>query len=128
MVFGIGYSVAPMGEQPDNLEAIRRAAAYQDCHRHLVVTTVLDGLAAEGCAAVAALERSRAISSRQPPIWRAITSAAVMTITKWRFHPTHTLRIPCGKGSGFVKPEADSTSARVVVVPLARQSPGPWLC
>src|SRR6201997_217066 len=40
MVLGIGFSVAPIGEQPDNLEAIRRAAAYQDCHRHRV-TTVL---------------------------------------------------------------------------------------
>jgi hypothetical protein len=46
MVFGIGFSVAPIGEQPDNLEAIRRAAAYQDCHRHLV-TAVLDGAAGE---------------------------------------------------------------------------------
>jgi hypothetical protein len=44
MVFGIGFSIAPIGEQPDDLEAIRRAAAYQDCHRHLV-TTVLDRLA-----------------------------------------------------------------------------------
>jgi hypothetical protein len=32
-------------------------------------------------------------------------------------------RAPCQ-----TEPEADSTSARVVVVPLARQSPGPWLC
>ena len=46
MVFGIGFSIAPIGEQPDNLEAIRRAAAYQDCHRHRV-TTVLDQLAGE---------------------------------------------------------------------------------
>jgi hypothetical protein len=52
MVFGVGFGVAPIGEQPDNLEAICRAAAYQDCHRHLV-TTVLDRLAAEGRAAVA---------------------------------------------------------------------------
>ena len=47
MVFGIAFSVAPIGEQPDNFEAIRRAAAYQDCHRHLV-TTVLDRLAGQG--------------------------------------------------------------------------------
>jgi hypothetical protein len=46
MVFGIGFSVAPIGEQPDNFEAIRRAAAYQDRHRHLV-TAVLDRLAGE---------------------------------------------------------------------------------
>jgi hypothetical protein len=46
MVFGIGFSVAPIGEQPDNLEAIHRAAAYQDCHWH-VVTTVLDGMTSE---------------------------------------------------------------------------------
>jgi hypothetical protein len=41
MIFGIGFSVAPIGEQPDNLEAIGRAAAYQDCHRH-GITTILD--------------------------------------------------------------------------------------
>jgi len=34
MVFGTGFSVASIGEQPDNLEAIRRAAAYQDCRWH----------------------------------------------------------------------------------------------
>jgi hypothetical protein len=35
MIFGIGFSVAPIGEQADNLEAVRRAAAYQDCHGHV---------------------------------------------------------------------------------------------
>jgi hypothetical protein len=35
MIFGIGFSVAPIGEQSDNLEAVRRAAAYQDCHGHV---------------------------------------------------------------------------------------------
>jgi hypothetical protein len=64
MVFGIGFSVAPIGEQPDNLEASRRAAAYQDCHRHLA-TTVLDRLAGEtsGARRSAALEFSRATSN-----------------------------------------------------------------
>jgi hypothetical protein len=47
MIFGIGLSVAPIGEQADNLEAIRRAAAYQDCHRHV----------GSCCLAVAACER-----------------------------------------------------------------------
>jgi hypothetical protein len=36
MVFGIGFSIASFDEQPNNLEALRRAAAYQDCHRHTV--------------------------------------------------------------------------------------------
>jgi hypothetical protein len=40
MVFGIGFSVASIGEQPDNLEAIRRAAAYQDCHSHVIATVL----------------------------------------------------------------------------------------
>ena len=35
MVFGIGFSIAAIGKQPDNLEAIRRAAADQDCRGHL---------------------------------------------------------------------------------------------
>jgi hypothetical protein len=47
MVFSIGFSVAPMRKQPDNLEAIRRAAAYQDCHRHLSHYLFLDGVAGE---------------------------------------------------------------------------------
>jgi hypothetical protein len=34
MVFGIGFGVASVSEQADNLEAIPRAAAYQDCHGH----------------------------------------------------------------------------------------------
>jgi hypothetical protein len=34
MVFGIGFGITPIGEQADNLEAIRRTAAYQDCPRH----------------------------------------------------------------------------------------------
>jgi len=38
MVFGIGFSVAPIGKQANNLEAIPRAAANQDCHRHRVIT------------------------------------------------------------------------------------------
>jgi hypothetical protein len=64
MVFGIGFSVASIGEQPDNLEAIGRAAAYQDCHRHRV-TTVLDGMAGETRAArrPAASEFSRTSSN-----------------------------------------------------------------
>jgi hypothetical protein len=44
VVFGIGFSVALIGEQADNLEAIRRAPAYQDCHRHLVATVLLERL------------------------------------------------------------------------------------
>jgi hypothetical protein len=35
MVFSIGFSIAAIGEQPDNLEAIRRTAADQDCRRHV---------------------------------------------------------------------------------------------
>jgi hypothetical protein len=70
MVFGIGFSVAPIGEQPDNLEAIRRAAAYQNCHRH-VATIVLDGTAS------ARGGRSRL----QQATLHTIASAAVMAIT-----------------------------------------------
>jgi hypothetical protein len=36
MIFGIRLSVAPVGEQADNLEAVRRAAAYQDGHGHVL--------------------------------------------------------------------------------------------
>jgi hypothetical protein len=35
MVFSIGLSIAAIGEQSDNLEAIRRAAADQDCRGHV---------------------------------------------------------------------------------------------
>src|SRR5262249_38407097 len=103
MGFGIGFSVAPIGEQPDNLEAIRRAAAYQDCHRHRV-TTVLDRLAGDWRAAVGCIGGSpRAISSRERATWRAIAPAAVMAITKWRFDPTQSplQRTPAG---GFIAP------------------------
>src|SRR5262249_42883801 len=34
MVFGVGFSITAIGEQADNLEAIRRTAAYQDFPRH----------------------------------------------------------------------------------------------
>jgi len=33
MVFGVGLGIIPIGEQADDLEAIRRTAAYQDRHR-----------------------------------------------------------------------------------------------
>jgi hypothetical protein len=33
MVFGVGLGIIPIGEQADDLEAIRRAAAYQDRRR-----------------------------------------------------------------------------------------------
>jgi hypothetical protein len=46
MVFGIGFGIAGLGEQSDNLEAIRRAAADQDCRRH-VVTQI--GVEIGGC-------------------------------------------------------------------------------
>jgi hypothetical protein len=36
MIFGIGLGVAPIGEQADNLEAVGRAAAYQDGHGHVL--------------------------------------------------------------------------------------------
>ena len=71
MVFGIGFSVAPIGEQPDNLEPLRRAAADQNCHRHFV-TTLLDRLADDTRRA-----------AKQPTTWQAIPPAAVMAITKW---------------------------------------------
>jgi hypothetical protein len=61
MVFGIGLSVAPIGEQSDNLEAIGRAAAYQDCHRHRA-TTILTG-ETRGAGRSAALEFSRATTN-----------------------------------------------------------------
>ena len=35
MVFSIGFSLAAIGEQSDNLEATRRAAADQDCRKHV---------------------------------------------------------------------------------------------
>src|SRR5262245_5549714 len=34
MIFGVGFSIAAICEQADDLEAIRRTAAYQDCRRH----------------------------------------------------------------------------------------------
>jgi hypothetical protein len=39
-IFGIGFSVAPIGEQADNLEAVRRAATYQDGHGHVIATVL----------------------------------------------------------------------------------------
>ena len=65
MVFGIGFSVARIGEQPNNLEAIRRAAAYQDCHRH------------------------------NWGAWRGIAPAAVMVITKWSISSACNFYRPC---------------------------------
>jgi hypothetical protein len=35
-------SIGTVGEQADNLEATRRAAAYQDCHRHYVSLSDFD--------------------------------------------------------------------------------------
>ena len=34
IVFGVGLGIMAIGEQADNLEAIRRTAAYQDRPRH----------------------------------------------------------------------------------------------
>jgi hypothetical protein len=42
MVFSIGFSIAAIGEQADNLEAIRRAAEYQDCRRHVTAQIEAD--------------------------------------------------------------------------------------
>jgi hypothetical protein len=34
IILGKRLSIGTVGEQADNLEATRRAAAYQDCHGH----------------------------------------------------------------------------------------------
>jgi hypothetical protein len=54
IVFGKRLSIGTVGEQADNLEATRRAAAYQDCHRHYGVG-----------------------------VCQTLSSADVMAITKW---------------------------------------------
>src|SRR5262249_23279347 len=58
IVFGIRLSIGTVGEQADNLEATRRAAAYQDCHGHCGVG-----------------------------VCRTLTSADMMAITKCRIVP-----------------------------------------
>jgi hypothetical protein len=46
MVFSMGFSIVAIGEQPDNLEAIRRTAADQDCRRHVATQIGAGRLAA----------------------------------------------------------------------------------
>ena len=92
-IFGIGFSVAPIGEQADNLEALRRAAAYQNGHGH-VLTKVLGVADSEILACAGSLVRCTASGDgRDPPpsaargnylcCARWMARADVMAITKW---------------------------------------------
>ena len=55
MVFGVGLGIIPIGEQADDLEAIRRTAAYQDRRGHGPFSLCLSGSEADGRAASAAI-------------------------------------------------------------------------
>src|SRR6201997_1182584 len=98
MVFGIGFSVAPIGEQPDNLEAIRRAAAYQDCHRHRV-TTVLDQLAGEWRADLWLRRGNCGWSTPGSDAAKVVLLGEVLAL-RWR-GPTPPLRVTLGRTGGL---------------------------
>src|SRR5215470_6146791 len=77
IVFGVGLGITLIGEQADDLEAIRRTAAYQDRPRH--------GPFSLFCTAQ---RRMGALHGRLFPrqgwkVCQISASAAVMAITKW---------------------------------------------
>ena len=77
IVFSVGFGITPIGEQADDLEAIRRTAAYQDRRGHGLFSLFYT-----------AQRRMVALHWRLFPrqssnVWQISASAAVMAITKW---------------------------------------------
>ena len=58
IVFGVGLGIMAIGEQADNLEAIRRTAAYQDRPRHGPLSLLYDSEAG-GARCIGGYFRSR---------------------------------------------------------------------